>query len=225
MNRLTDVSVRLLAAGYNKLCDDARSRKAQLNNRLRFIIKALRDKDAKYIVQGYNGLKQRRNMMRGVGHGKKDMLRVNFLKKLTDKGYAIMGLALNKFKDFYRYEKFQDKITNDLGQDMRAKKIRILKRIFNGNLKITAISLRQMRQYNNSAKRQEELLYGKKKGIIRRIVDTNSRLLSMSYNKLFAGYKVRKAALKQRLSYIIKSLKDKDARYRLLGYNSMKQYS
>ena len=29
LNRLMDVNVRLLATGYNKLCDDARSRKAQ----------------------------------------------------------------------------------------------------------------------------------------------------------------------------------------------------
>lgn len=224
LNRLTDVNTRLIAAGYNKLCEDAKSRKAHLKNKLRFIIKALRDKDSKYIVQGYNGLKRRCDMIKGIGAGKKDMLRVNFCKKLTDKGYRIMGLALNKFKEFYLHEKLQDKLTNDLNHDLKAKKIRILKRIMFVNIKLQGIVIRQLRQHNKGIKNHQEILHSKKKGVIRRIVDTNARLVSMGYNKLFEAYKIRKAALKQKMAYIVKSLKDKDARYKIMGYNSMKQY-
>jgi len=58
---------------------------------------------------------------------------------------------------------------------------------------------------------------------MRRIVDKNARMVSAGYNKLIETYKNRQNGLKEKLKYVIKSLRDKDASYILTGYNSMKQ--
>merc|ERR1711976_381615 len=59
MRRIVDSNVRLMSAGYNKLLEEWKARNNNLKEKLRFVIKALTDKDASYILAGYNGLKQR----------------------------------------------------------------------------------------------------------------------------------------------------------------------
>jgi hypothetical protein len=59
MRRILDSNVRLMAQGYNKLVEEAKSRKGHLQNKMRNLIKALTDKDTMFVVQAYNGLKQR----------------------------------------------------------------------------------------------------------------------------------------------------------------------
>merc|ERR1712050_518910 len=67
MRRIVDANTRLMSAGYNKLIESWRLRQNALKEKLKFVIKALTDKDASYILAGYNGLKQRALMLRGVG--------------------------------------------------------------------------------------------------------------------------------------------------------------
>jgi hypothetical protein len=69
MRRIIDSNVRLMSAGYNKLVEDAKMRKQELINKLRFVIKSLTDKDAAFMLMAYNGLKQRKLLMDGVGLG------------------------------------------------------------------------------------------------------------------------------------------------------------
>merc|ERR1712194_592162 len=57
----------------------------------------------------------------------------------------------------------------------------------------------------------------------RRIVDTNTRLMSAGYNKLVEEWKAKNNNLKEKLRFIMKSLTDKDSAYILGGYNSLKQ--
>merc|ERR1712151_703269 len=69
MNRIVNSNVRLMSAGYNKLIEEWKARQNNLKEKLKFVIKALTDKDAAYILAGYNGLKQRALMLNGVGMG------------------------------------------------------------------------------------------------------------------------------------------------------------
>merc|ERR1711953_439032 len=59
MRRIVDANVRLMSAGWNKLIEEYKARQNMLKEKLRFVIKALSDKDAQFTLMGYNGLKQR----------------------------------------------------------------------------------------------------------------------------------------------------------------------
>merc|ERR1712048_1547473 len=59
MRRIVDSNVRLMGAGYNKLIEEWKARQNNLREKLRFVIKALSDKDAQFTLMGYNQMKQR----------------------------------------------------------------------------------------------------------------------------------------------------------------------
>merc|ERR1712160_174064 len=68
-NRMVDANVRLMSAGYNKLLEAHKARNGMLKEKLRFVIKALTDKDAMFTLMAYNAMKQRMQMLNGVGLG------------------------------------------------------------------------------------------------------------------------------------------------------------
>merc|ERR1712183_747268 len=69
----------------------------------------------------------------------------------------------------------------------------------------------------------EIALMAKQRGIMRRIVDSNVRLMSAGWNKLLEAWKARNGMLKEKLRFVIKTLTDKDAAFTLMAYNQMKQ--
>merc|ERR1712178_646865 len=76
MRRIVDSNTRLMSAGYNKLVEDAKMRKANLIQKLRFVIASLTDKDKQFTLMAYNGLKQRALMLSGVGMGDAEMKKI-----------------------------------------------------------------------------------------------------------------------------------------------------
>merc|ERR1712151_214230 len=95
MRRIVDGNVGLMSAGYNKLLEEWKARQNNLKEKLRFVIKTLTDKDAAYILAGYNGLKQRALMLNGVGMGDAGMKKVQLIKRLTNQGYNLQVMAAN----------------------------------------------------------------------------------------------------------------------------------
>merc|ERR1711963_1371676 len=85
------------------------------------------------------------------------------------------------------------------------------------------IGFRQAFQWMEYDREKERMLMYKQRGIMRRIIDSNTRLISAGYNKLIEEWKARQNALKEKLRFVIKSLTDKDASYILAGYNGLKQ--
>merc|ERR1712070_761465 len=67
MRRMIDSNTRLMSAGYNKLIEEWKARQNNLKEKLRFVIKALTDKDSSNILSGYNCIKQHALMLNGVG--------------------------------------------------------------------------------------------------------------------------------------------------------------
>merc|ERR1712151_736164 len=63
----------------------------------------------------------------------------------------------------------------------------------------------------------------KQRGIMRRIVDKNARMLSAAYNKLMEAYKDRMNSCKEKMKFIIAALTDSDKAFILAAYNGMKQ--
>merc|ERR1711883_49617 len=91
------------------------------------------------------------------------------------------------------------------------------------NVRFMGMGFRQSLQWTVHAREAEIALYAKQRGIMRRIVDSNVRLMSAGWNKLLESWKARNGMLKEKLRFVIKTLTDKDAAFTLMAYSAMKQ--
>merc|ERR1711877_80255 len=93
----------------------------------------------------------------------------------------------------------------------------------NGNLRMMGQGFRQAFQWMEFDRAAEIALMARQRGIMRRIVDGNVRLMSAGWNKLLESWKANNAMLKEKLRFVIKTLTDKDAAFTLMAYNQLKQ--
>merc|ERR1712066_174552 len=100
MRRIVDSNTRLMSAGYNKLIEEWKARQNALREKLRFVIAALTDKDKQYTLMAYNGMKQRMMMLNGVGMTNTEMLKIQLIKRLTNKGYNMQVMGVNAIREF-----------------------------------------------------------------------------------------------------------------------------
>merc|ERR1712039_260982 len=222
MRRIVDSNVRLMSAGYNKLIEDAKLRKKNLMEKLRFVIKTLTDKDAAFTLMAYNQLKQRKLLLDGVGLGD-DLaakLKIRLIRKLTDTGFNLQTQASVALKEFLASERDREERERLEYERQQREKDRILRRIMDGNVRMMGTGFRQAFQWMESEREKERQLMFKQRGIMRRIVDSNTRLMSAGYNKLIEDAKMRKQNLIQKLKFVIKTLTDKDAAFTLMAYNA-----
>merc|ERR1712194_305485 len=223
MRRMVDSNTRLMAAGYNKLLEEWKNRNGMLKDKLKFVIKALTDKDAQFTLMAYNAMKQRMLMLNGVGMGDAGMKKVQLIKRLTNQGYNLQVMAVNCVREFLTYARDQEEREREEFERQQKEKDRILRRIMNQNLRFMGMGFRQALQWTVAAREAEIALMAKQRGIMRRIVDSNVRLMSAGWNKLLEAHKARNGMLKEKLRFVIKTLTDKDAAFTLMAYNQMKQ--
>merc|ERR1711870_132782 len=194
-----------------------------LKEKLKFVIKALTDKDANYMLMAYNQMKQRMLMLNGVGLGDAEMKKVQLIKRLTNQGYNLQVMAVNAVREFLASERDREEREREEYERQQREKDRILRRIMNGNLRMLGTAFRQAFQWMEHDREAERALIAKQRGIMRRIVDSNVRLMSAGWNKLLEEWKARNGMLRDKLKFVIKALTDKDASYMLMAYNAMKQ--
>merc|ERR1711976_1046924 len=223
MRRIVDSNVRLMGAGWNKLLEEWKARNGMLRDKLKFVIKALTDKDANYIMMAYNALKQRCLMLNGVGMGDAGMKKVQLIKRLTNQGYNLQVMAVNAVREYLTSERDREEREREEYERQQKEKYRILRRIMNGNLRVMGAGFRQAFQWMEFDRAAEIAHMARQRGIMRRIVDGNVRLMSAGWNKLLESWKARNGMLRDKLKFVIKALTDKDANYILMAYNQMKQ--
>merc|ERR1711975_7487 len=192
MRRIVDSNTRLMSAGYNKLLEEWKARSNMLKDKLKFVIKTLTDKDAQYVLAGYNGLKQRALMLNGVGMGDAEMKKIQLIKRLTNQGYNLQVMAANALKEFLESERDREERERLEYERQQKEKDRILRRIMDGNVRMMGTGFRQSFQWMEADREKERALMAKQRGIMRRIVDSNVRLMSAGYNKLLEEAKLRK---------------------------------
>merc|ERR1712050_103862 len=178
MRRIVDSNVRLMGAGWNKLLEEWKARNGMLRDKLKFVIKALTDKDASYTLMAYNQLKQRMLMLNGVGLGDAEMKKVQLIKRLTNQGYNLQVMAVNAVREFLASERDREEREREEYERQQREKDRILRRIMNGNLRMQGTAFRQAYQWMEADREKERMLMFKQRGIMRRIVDSNTRLMS-----------------------------------------------
>merc|ERR1712194_888491 len=206
MRRIVDANARLMSAGYNKLIEEWKASQNALKEKLKFVLKALTDKDASYTLMAYNGLKQRALMLNGVGMGDADMKKTQLIKRLTNTGYNLQVMAANALQEFLASERAREEAERLEFERQQKEKDRILRRIMDTNVRVMGAGFRQALQFAVADREAEIALMKKQRGIMRRIVDSNVRLMSAGYNKLIEDAKMRKAALKDKLKFVLKAL-------------------
>merc|ERR1712139_36183 len=85
------------------------------------------------------------------------------------------------------------------------------------------MGFRQALQWTQAEREREINLMKRQRGIMRRIIDSNVRLMSAGYNKLIEEWKARQNAMKEKLRFVIAALTDQDKMFKLMAYNGMKQ--
>merc|ERR1712086_1219833 len=223
MRRIVDSNVRLMSAGWNKLLEEWKNRNGMLKDKLKFVIKALTDKDAQFTLMAYNAMKQRMLMLNGVGMGDAGMKKCQLIKRLTNQGYNLQVMAVNCVREYLTSEREAEERAREEFERQQKEKDRILRRIMNVNLRFMGMGFRQALQWMVADRDAERALMAKQRGIMRRIVDSNVRLMSAGWNKLIESHKARNGMLKEKLRFVIKALTDKDAMFTLMAYNQMKQ--
>merc|ERR1711972_1311422 len=208
-----------------ELIEESKLRKQHLIEKLRFVIKSLTDKDASYLLMAYNGMKQRKLQLDGVGLGDDvaTKLKIRLIRKLTDTGFNLQTQASVALKEFLASERDREERERLEYERQQREKDRILRRVMDSNVRMMGTGFRQAFQWMESEREKEIALMKKQRGIMRRIVDSNVRLMSAGYNKLLEEAKMRKQNLMQKLRFVIKTLTDKDAAFTLMAYNAMKQ--
>merc|ERR1712087_779527 len=177
MRRIIDSNVRLMSAGWNKLLESWKARNGMLKDKLKFVIKALADKDAQFTLMAYNAMKQRMLMLNGVGMGDAGMKKVQLIKRLTNQGHNLQVMGVNAIREYLTSEREAEERAREEYERQQKEKDRILRRIMNGNLRMMGTGFRQALQWTVHAREAEIALFAKQ-SIMRRIVDSNVRLMS-----------------------------------------------
>merc|ERR1712166_516590 len=202
MRRMVDSNTRLMSAGYNKLLEEWKAKNGALKDRLKFVIKALTDKDAMFTMMAYNAMKQRCLMLNGVGMGDAGMKKCQLIKRLTNQGHNLQVMGVNALREFLVSERDREERAREDYERQQKEKERILRRIMNVNLRFMGMGFRQSLQYMVAAREAEIALMAKQRGIMRRMVDSNARLMSAGYNKLIEEWKERTRLLKEKLKFV-----------------------
>merc|ERR1712050_100848 len=126
MRRIVDSNTRLMGMGYNKLVEESKERARMLREKLKFVIKALTDKDAMFTLQAFNGLKERCNMLNGVGMGDAGMKKVQLIKRLTNSAFNLEVQAVNALLDFLKSERNQEELDRIEAERVAKEKDRLL---------------------------------------------------------------------------------------------------
>merc|ERR1712076_184693 len=212
-----------MGMGYNKLLEEHKAKMNEIKNQMRFIIKSLTDKDAQFLLQAYNGMKERMLMLNGVGMGDSQQKKLNLIKRLTNQGYNMQTMAINAYIDFLKWTREKQRLAEEEAERQRKEKDRILRRVMDVNARLQGQAYRQIRVNCEEEAEKERVLMARQRGIMRSIVDSNTRLMGMGYNKLIEEWKAKQNEIKNQLRFVIKALTDKDANGLLMAYNGMKQ--
>merc|ERR1712054_553011 len=181
------------------------------------------DQQARYILMAYNSLQQRAAMLNGAGMSNTEMLKIQLIKRLTNKGYNMQVMGVNAIREFLTDARYQDEMARLEAERQAKEKDRILRRIMNGNLRMLGTAFRQALQWTVADREAEIKRAMRMRGIMNRIVDSNTGLMGMGYNKLVEEWKARQAAMKEKLRFVIATLTDQEKKFILMAYNQMKQ--
>jgi len=189
MRRIVDKNSRMCSAAYNKMMEEFKNKQNSMKEKMKFIIGALTDSDKAFTLMAYNTMKQRCSMLNGVGMGDAEMKRMSLIKRLVNQGHNLQVMAVNSLREFLKSERDIEEKAREKYESQQKEKDRILKRIMDSNVRMMGTGYRQAQQWMISEQEKERILAMKQRGIMRKIVDSGTRLCGMAMNSLKAHLK------------------------------------
>merc|ERR1712139_524641 len=98
-------------------------------------------------MMAYNGMKQRMNMLNGVGMTNTEMLKVQLIKRLTNQGYNMQVMGVNCIREFLTSERDREEQERLEFERQQKEKDRILRRIMDQNVRFMGMGFRQALQW------------------------------------------------------------------------------
>lgn len=144
-------------------------------------------------------------MLNGVGTSRAQLHRAKLVRRLINKTHDWQCQAWNQLMAFHKH------LNTKESQEYKVM-TKMLKRLMDANHRKEGQTLRILRFNSKQAWQRDCDLLHKQKGILSRIIDSNARIMGMGFNKLVETYKARKAYLRDKLKFVVRSLKDVDAR-------------
>merc|ERR1712147_138898 len=225
MRRIVDSNVRLMSAGWNKLLESWKARNGMLKDKLKFVIKALTDQDASYMLMAYNAMKQRMLMLNGVGMGDAGMKKVQLIKRLTNQGYNLQVMAVNAVREYLTSERDREEREREEFERQQREKDRILRRIVDGNVRLMGAGWNKLLE---SWKANNAMLRDKLKFVIKTLTDKDAAFTLMAYNQMKQrmlmsnGVGLGDAEMKK--VQLIKRLTNQGHNLQVMGVNSIREY-
>jgi hypothetical protein len=210
MRKILDQNARLMGMGFNKLVDEWKAKQVMLRNKLRFVLKTLADQDGASLMMAYNGMKARKLVFDGVGLANGQAKKIQLLKRLTNKPFDLQCQAFNQFLNFLKLDRIREDDQKRQDALDRQTKERYLNRIMDSNGRIMGLAFRQALQWSVDEMEKEQVLMGKQRGIMRKMLDQSTRLLGMGFNKLVEEWKSQQGALKNKMRFLLKTLTNQD---------------
>merc|ERR1711957_656351 len=132
-------------------------------------------------------------------------------------------MAINSMKEFLKNERELEEEKHRNYENEMKEKGRIIKLIMDSNLRFLAAGFRKSLLFTRDETAKENNMTKKQRGMINRIMSTNSRLLSMAFNKLVSDYKYHQSIVRNKMKFILSTLNNRDMSSVMMAYNGMKQ--
>merc|ERR1712178_339083 len=116
--------------------------------------------------------------LNGVGMGDAEMKKVQLIKRLTNQGHNLQVMGVNAIREYLSSEQRREEAARLEYERQQKEKDRILRRIMNQNVRFMGMGFRQAYQWMEADRAHERHMMMKQRGIMRRIIDTNARMIS-----------------------------------------------
>jgi hypothetical protein len=169
--RIIDANSRLASIGFNKLIESSKARQNHTSEKLRFVVKSLKNQESMFLLQAWNGLKERRGLLAGVGAGMGQVNKLKIIRRLMNKAFDWECQAWGKLVG-------NRDLSMGKAEQTDRDKDSFLRRIMDGSARSVGQALRMFRVHAKMEWEKEKALVKKKRRILGRLADVNVRLMS-----------------------------------------------
>merc|ERR1712054_743151 len=124
------------------------------------------DQQARYILMAYNSLQQRAAMLNGAGMSNTEMLKIQLIKRLTNKGYNMQVMGVNAIREYLTDCRYNDEMARLEAERQAKEKDRILRRIMDSDCRFMGIAFRQALQWTEAEREREIARARRMRGIM-----------------------------------------------------------
>lgn len=96
--RIVESNARLMGAGFNKLVYEWNLHKANVEKRVRFVLRTLTDADTSAVLKAWNGLKQRKSKLDGMKSGGLDLSQKLICKRFINKSFDLKNQGMQRLQ-------------------------------------------------------------------------------------------------------------------------------